>query len=283
VTTPPRGPRDRRRSLAAAHDGQDSAADRRGPVPPPHGAQPAGAAAIAAADAAPPPGVAFVDDFDGLARTPFSAGTPALCWRRTLDGDFDEVLHHVAPREGLVVLSPHKLRRLPLQPAGRRAVEAMLHDMARLHALGFAPELNCIAGYARDERGLAIATDVMSFHVDESPVETATWMCTYAGPATEGLAPDDAVRAVDLPDIRAALHASWCARGSDDGDEAEDFDAWLSSGSFHLHYRAREGARPFSFGAGHLWRVAVAWPGSPVPAFVHRAPSTTTPRLLLLC
>jgi hypothetical protein len=282
VTTPPRGPRDRRPSLAAPADGRGAADDRRGPVPAPREPQPAGAAARPT-DVAPAPGVAFVDDFDALARTPFSAGTPALCWRRTLDGDFDEVLRHVAPRAGLVVLDPATLRRLPLRPAGRRAVEAMLHDVARLHALGFAPELNCIAGYARDERGLAIATDVMSFHVDQSPVETATWMCTYAGPATEGLAPADALRAVDLPDIRAALHASWRARDAVAEEEEEDFDAWLSSGSFDLHFRARAGAAPFSFGTGNLWRVAVAWPGSPVPACVHRAPSTTTPRLLLLC
>jgi hypothetical protein len=44
-------------------------------------------------------------------------------------------------------------------------------------------------------------------------------------------------------------------------------------------------ARPFSMGIGHLWRVAVQFPGSAVPACIHRAPPTRPgdpPRLLLI-
>ncbi len=40
-----------------------------------------------------------------------------------------------------------------------------------------------------------------------------------------------------------------------------------------------------SFGLGNLWRIAVDYPGSPVPPCIHRAPITRPgrpPRLLLI-
>ena len=45
-------------------------------------------------------------------------------------------------------------------------------------------------------------------------------------------------------------------------------------------------ARPYSFGVGYLWRIAVDWPGSAVPPCIHRAPETLPgqpPRLVLIC
>jgi hypothetical protein len=45
------------------------------------------------------------------------------------------------------------------------------------------------------------------------------------------------------------------------------------------------GAQPFSFGLGHVWRIACEHPGSPVPPCIHRAPETAPgqpPRLLLI-
>ena len=52
-----------------------------------------------------------------------------------------------------------------------------------------------------------------------------------------------------------------------------------------LHYVAPPGVEPYSFGTGHLWRVAIDHPGCPVPPCVHRAPLTLpgmAARLLLI-
>jgi hypothetical protein len=121
---------------------------------------------------------------------------------------------------------------------------------------------------------------VLSFHADRAPVEADTWLCTYAGRASEGLDNDDAVRLVDVPAVRAALLQGY--GGADD----DGFAAYVREGSFDLHHRAVDGAAAFSFGVGPLWRIAVDWPGCLVPPCLHRAPSTgddDPPRLLLLC
>lgn len=222
---------------------------------------------------------AVVDSFDALVARPFDNGVNALCWPRRLAGDFAEVARRLAPDDGLVVVDAALLRALTLSDAGRVAADAMLDDMARLDALGREPVLNCIAAYARDERGLAIATDVMSFHVDRAPVEVDTWLCTYHGKGSEGLDNDDAHRLIDVPARRAALRAGF--EGSDD-----EFAAFVVDGSFDLHYGENDGVEAFDFGAGNLWRIAVAWPGSRVLPCIHRAPATVVgdaPRLLLIC
>jgi hypothetical protein len=211
---------------------------------------------------------ALVNSFDELVARPLRDGVNAACWPRSLAGDFAEVARLLAPQEGLVDVDAALLASLSLSAAGRAAADLMRDDLARLDALGREPVLNCITSYPRDERGLAIATDVMSFHADSAPHEIDTWLCTYCGKPSEGLDNDDAIRLVDDPAVRAAL-----SRELDDDAVA-------------LHYRAKPGAVPFSFGAGALWKIAVAWPGAPVPPCLHRAPSTEPddePRLLLIC
>jgi hypothetical protein len=229
---------------------------------------------------------ATVQTFDALVSRPFADGINALCWTRTLTGDFDEVARLLAAplmdpdSDGVRAVAPEDLVALDLSPAGRAAADHMLEDLRRLDALGHAPVLNCITRYPSDERGLAVATDVMSFHVDRSPVEVDTWLCTYHGKSSEGLDNDDAVRRVDAPEIRAALLKDY------GGPDDDGFAAFLREGSFDLHYAAVAGAEPFTFGVAHLWRIAVAWPGAPVPPCIHRAPRALEgdpPRLLLIC
>lgn len=223
---------------------------------------------------------AVVENFSELASRPFAEGKNALCWQRSLAGDFREVARVLAPTEGVVVVDAAFLRASSLSPAGRVAAEVMIEDMQRLEALGRDPVLNCITSYPRDDRGLAIAVDVMSFHADRAPVEVDTWLCTYWGKSSEGLDNDDARRLVDSPAIRSSLLKEH--GGADD----DGFAAFLREESFDLHYGVVDGALPFSFGVGHLWRVAVAWPGCPVPPCLHRAPKTVAgdePRLLLIC
>ena len=82
------------------------------------------------------------------------------------------------------------------------------------------------------------------------------------------------------PEIRAALLKEYA------GEDDDGFAEFIREGSFDLHYAAVGNAQPFSFGVGNLWRIAVAWPGCPVPPCVHRAPPTVAgdePRLLLIC
>ena len=229
----------------------------------------------------PAPGYArikVVASFAELAAAPFADGVNALCWPRTLPGDFGEVVARLGAGEGIVPLAEARLEALALTPAGRAAREILIADLQLLRAHGQAPELNCIHGYPRDDATAVVSTDVYSFHADRAPREAATWLCTYHGPASEGLRNEEAQRRVDLPAIRAALLREY--GGADD----RAFREFLHEHCYDLHYAPHPRAQPFSFGLGHLWRIAVDWPGSPVPPCLHRAPATRpgAARLLLI-
>ena len=220
-----------------------------------------------------------VRSFDELVATPFGSGVNALCWERSLTGDFTDVVRTLGEGEGVTVLDEARLLALPVSPAGRVAIGVMIEDQRRLRDLGLDPVLNWIKGYPRDEDADVVPTDVYSFHADSAPVETATWLCTYHGAASEGLRNDEARRHVDIPETRARLLARY--GGTDD----DAFLEYLREHSYDLHYAPDPSARPFSFGVGHLWRIAVDYPGSPVPPCLHRAPAALPgqpPRLLLI-
>ena len=219
-----------------------------------------------------------VHSFEELANTPFADGVNALCWERALPGDFREVMERLGEGEGIVTLDEARLAALPVSAAGRVAVAGLLADLRLLRALEREPVLNCIHGYPRDEEAGPVATDVFSFHADSAPVEADTWLCTYHGAASEGLRNDEAQRRVDIPATRAELLKLF---GGADGAE---FCEFLTENCYDLHYAANATARPFSFGVGNLWRLAVAWPGSSVPPCLHRAPETVAgeARLLLI-
>jgi hypothetical protein len=180
--------------------------------------------------------------------------------------------------EAITVLDEARLRALPLSAAGRVAVDVMLEDLRLLREAELDPVLNCIHGYPRDEDEGPVATDVFSFHADSAPVVAATWLCTYHGPASEGLANEEVVRKVDLPETRAEL---WKLYG---GTDEAGFREFLNECCYDLHYAPVAGARPYSFGVGNLWKIAVEHPGCPVPPCVHRAPETKPgeKRLLLI-
>lgn len=229
-----------------------------------------------------PPGyprIQTVGSFHALVTTPFTGGVNALCWPRTLAGDFGEVVEHLGPGEEIITLDDARLQSLPVSAAGRVAIDVLLEDQRLLRTHDRDPVLNCIHGYPRDEELGPVRTDVFSFHADSAPVEADTWLCTYHGPVSEGLRNDEAQRRVDLPDIRAALLQLF------GGEEGDDFREFLNEHCYDLHYAPVPQARPFSFGLGHLWRIAVDWPGSLVPPCIHRAPGThpgQPPRLLLI-
>lgn len=229
----------------------------------------------------PPPAnprIQVVSSFAELVATPFAGGVNALCWPRELRGDFGEIVRALGAGEGLTNLDAARLNALALGAEGRIAREVLLADLALLHAQGLAPVLNCIHAYPHDEDNAIVPTDVFSFHADSAPVEAATWLCTYHGSPSEGLPNEDAQRRIDVPATRADLLEEY-GGGDDDG-----FAEYLRENCYDLHYAPHPGARPYSFGLGHLWRIAIDWPGSPVPPCVHRAPATIAgePRLLLI-
>lgn len=254
--------------------------------------------------------IRYVDSFHALATTPFADGVNALCWTRTLPGDFAEVVARLGPGEGIVGLDEDVLQALPVSAAGRAAIACLLADLRLLRDHGLGPELNCIHGYPRDEEAGALPTDVYSFHADRAPIAAETWLCTYHGAPSEGVRNTEAQRRIDIPAYRAELLRRFAETGESDpatsGGEAspssEDlsittipaagalidataFAAYLEETCHDLHYHLLPHAQPYSFGIGHLWRIAVAYPESPVPPCIHRAPNTGVgdpPRLLLI-
>ena len=220
-----------------------------------------------------------VDSFSELVTTPFADGVNALCWPRPLPGNYSEIVEQLAVGEGITTLEDARLRALSVSVAGRAAIDFLLADQRLLRDHGLDPVLNCINGYPRDVTPSPVATDVFSFHADSAPVEADTWLCTYHGPASEGLRNDEALRRVDLPATRAELLQLF---GGEDNDAFREI---LNENCYDLHYAPVPLAQPFSFGVGNLWRIAVDWPGSPVPPCIHRAPATQPgqpPRLLLI-
>ncbi len=224
------------------------------------------------------PRVRQVQSFEELRSTCFADGVNALCWERTMPGDYAEVIAKLGPGEGIVVLEDERIRSLDLTPAGQLAAEAMLADQKLLRDHDLVPSLNCVYDCVRGFDAGTVPTDVTSFHVDSAPVEVDTWLCTYHGASSEGLRNEDALLKVEIPEIRAALHKEY--GGADDAGFAE----FLHEHSYDSHYAPKPGATPYPFGTFALWRIATRWPDSPVPPCIHRAPENhpDSPRLLLI-
>ena len=229
-----------------------------------------------------PPGYArirMVGSFGELLTARFEDGVNALCWQRTLAGDFGEVVEQFGTDEGIVTLDDARLLSLPLNATGRAAIEVLIEDQRLLREHDLDPVLNCIHRYPRDMNAGPVPTDVFSFHTDSATTEADTWLCTYHGAASEGLRNDEAQRRVDIPEIRAELLRRF------GGEDNAGFLEYLNEHCYDLHYAPVANARPFSFGIGNLWRIATDWPGSSVPPCIHRAPDTLPgdpPRLLLI-
>jgi hypothetical protein len=63
------------------------------------------------------PRVRLVRSFEELRTTRFAGGVNALCWERTLTGDYAEVIAKLGPGEGIVPLEDERIRALDLSPA----------------------------------------------------------------------------------------------------------------------------------------------------------------------
>ncbi|MCS6243183.1 MAG: hypothetical protein H2172_04890 [Opitutus sp.] len=217
--------------------------------------------------------------FQELVTTPLENGVNALCWQRTLPGNFAEIVEHLVVDEDITCLDAERLNTLPVSDEGRVAIAILLDDQRLLREHGLLPNLDCIVAYPRDEDPTVVPIDVYSFHADSATVQADTYLCTYFGPSSEGLRNEEAQRRVDVPETRAELLKLY--GGADD----EEFRVFLNENCYDLHYAPAPQAKPFSFGLGNLWRIAVDYPGNPVPPCIHRAPETLPgqpPRLLLI-
>lgn len=219
-----------------------------------------------------------VNNFQDLVSTPFHGAINAICWTRTLTGNFSEIVNKLTPTDNITVIDQEELHKLQLSEQGQLARDRILQDWQLLTNQGAAPVLNLIKYYDRDEANSFFPTDVYSFHADRSPVPTDTFLCTYHGAPSEILPNAQAQQKVLIPEIRNALKKRY------DGAE-EYFELFLSDHFYDLHYQATTNAQPISLGVGNLWKLAIDHPQSQVPPCIHRAPQEKTGqhRLLLIC
>ncbi|CAM4140396.1 hypothetical protein F901_02920 [Acinetobacter dispersus] len=219
-----------------------------------------------------------VSSFSELINSHFQGDMNALCWYRNLVGDFKEIVNKLELKENITEVSVEDLLELQLSEKGDFARERILTDIQLLTDLGASPCLNLLKSYERDEDLDFISTDVYSYHVDRSPIETDTFLCTYHGPASDILPNDQVEQKIQIPEIRDQL------KKLHDGPEAE-FETFLEEYFFNLHYQPTPDAKPVNLGIGHLWRLAVDHPTQKALPCVHRAPVEKDGeyRLLLIC
>ncbi|MHA3056259.1 DUF1826 domain-containing protein [Acinetobacter sp. ANC 4633] len=219
-----------------------------------------------------------VSTFYELVNLNFQGDINAVCWYRNLVGDFKEIVDKLQLKENVTEVSVEDLLALKLSEEGNLARDIILSDIQLLTDFGALPSLNLLKNYERDEELDFISTDVYSYHIDRSPIETDTFLCTYHGPASDILPHDQVEQKIWIPEIREEL------KKLHDGPEAE-FENFLEDYFFDLHYQPKPDAKPVNLGSGHLWRLAVDHPTQQVLPCVHRAPVEKEGeyRLLLIC
>ncbi|MDV3797529.1 DUF1826 domain-containing protein [Elizabethkingia anophelis] len=222
--------------------------------------------------------VGIVATFSELVNTDFEGTTNALCWNRSLDGDFKEIVTKLQLKENITEISIEDLLALQLSEKGSAAREIILNDLQLLTDFGALPSLNLLKCYERDDEFDFISTDVYSWHVDRSPVGTDTFLCTYYGTTSDIIPNNQVVQKILIPEVRKKLKELY------DGPESE-FEDFLKENYFDLHYQSKPDAKPVNLGLGHLWRLAVDHPEQKVLPCVHRAPFENNGeyRLLLIC
>ena len=222
--------------------------------------------------------ISVVSSFATLVNSNFHGNMNAICWHRNLLGDFKEIVSKLDLIENITEISIEELSALQLSEQGHIARETILNDIQLLSDFGASPSLNLLKNYERDDEFDFISTDVYSFQINNTPIETNTFLCTYYGPASDILPNNQVEQKTSIPSIREKLKEIY--EGTED-----EFEAFLTDYCFDLHYQAKENSQPVNLGSGHLWRLAVEHPKQQVLPCVHRAPVEKDGefRLLLIC
>lgn len=222
--------------------------------------------------------VKIVSSFSELTKTSFQGENNAICWNRTLNGNFEEIVSKLELVDNITEITKDDLLALSLSDEGILARNIILEDLKNLTEFGAQPSLNLLKCYDRDEEFDFISTDVYSYHVDRSPLLIDTYLCTYFGAASDIIKNEEATQKILIPEIREELKKLY------NGPE-KDFDKFLKDNFFDLHYQANPNAKPTNLGLGNLWRLAVDHPQQPVLPCVHRAPKENDGelRLMLIC
>ena len=148
------------------------------------------------------PQIKVVNSFIELVNTKFQGLNNAMCWQRGLSGDFKEIASKLSLEENITEISIEDLMALNLSENGNLARKTILNDIALLTEFGASPSLNLLKCYERDDELDFISTDVYSFHVDRSPIETDTFLCTYHGAASGIVSNDQVEQKILIPEIR---------------------------------------------------------------------------------
>ncbi|MCX8523007.1 DUF1826 domain-containing protein [Chryseobacterium formosus] len=222
--------------------------------------------------------IEVVSTFSELVNTNFEGNVNALCWERSLIGDFKEIVSQLQLKENVTEISVENLLELQLSEKGSAARDIILNDIQLLTDFGASPSLNLLKNYERDDEFDFISTDVYSYHVDRSPIGTDTFLCTYHGAASDIIPNNQVTQKILISEIRQKL------KELHDGND-EDFESFLQENFFDLHYQPSSDAQHTNLGTGNLWRLAVDHPEQKVLPCVHRAPVENNGeyRLLLIC
>jgi hypothetical protein len=220
--------------------------------------------------------VVYTSSFEELTAVEFKGEQNAACWQRKLEGDFKELVSKLKLTEAVSVIELEHLNTLQLSEAAAMARTTLLKDYELLEHHGASPTLNLIRNYPKDNSNFP--TDVYSFHVDEAPFATSTFLCTYFGETSEICPNEEATQKIKIPELIEAIKKdNHCAE--------EDFEIYLRENYYHLHYLAKPNAKLIKMQKGELWRLAVESPDSRALACIHRA-AVEKPgelRLMLIC
>lgn len=219
-----------------------------------------------------------VSSFQDLVSTTFKGQVNALCWKRSLVGDFSEIVEKISFSGNMIEIDTEDLLELNLSPQGQLARETLLQDMRLLTEFGASPSLNIIQQYESDSDNPFFPTDVYSFHVDRSPIPVDTFLCTYFGAASDIVPNAQATQKILIPEIHQQLRQQF--QGSDSA-----FEEFLTENFLDLHYQVHPDAQITNLGIGNLWRLTTDHPELQVPPCIHRAPleNPGEKRLLLIC
>ncbi len=85
-----------------------------------------------------------VELFRDLISTPFQGDINAICWSRSLVGDFSEIVNLVVLEGNMSELDEEDLLEMQLSESGQQAREILIADLKNLRDMGASPILNVI-------------------------------------------------------------------------------------------------------------------------------------------